>query len=91
MSFIEENVIFGFVADVGAKVLADYAVPVGAVLLIEFLFDMFGHEIFHFEVVDGIFGLNEWHFTSFMASAIMSDPSGISMMFYFLIASVAIL
>ena len=48
MSFIEENVIFGFVADVGAKVLADYAVPVGAVLLIEFLFDMFGHEIFHF-------------------------------------------
>lgn len=65
--------------------------PVGAVFFIELLFDVFGHEVFGLEVVDCELGLGEEGGTSRMASAIMSDPSGISIMFSFFIASVAIL
>lgn len=57
MSFVEEDIIFGLVTDVGAEILADDAVPVSAVLLVELFFDVFGHEIFCFEVVDCVFSL----------------------------------
>ena len=91
MSLVEEDVVFGFVADEGAEVFADDAVPVGAVLFVEFFFDVFGHEVFDLEVIDCVFGLGGARGTSRMASAIMSEPSCMSMMLAFLIASVAIL
>lgn len=88
MSLIEEDIILGLVANEGAEVLADHAVPVGAVLLIELLLDVFGHQVFHLQVVHCILGLNKDGSTSFMASAIMSELSGMSIMFYFFIAYV---
>ena len=57
MSLVEEDVVFGLVADEGAEVLAHNAVPVGAIPLIEFLFNMLGHKVFYFESIDGVLGL----------------------------------
>ena len=68
------------VGDVGGEVLAYYAVPVGPVLLVELLLDMFGDPILHFDVVCSEFGLSKGACTSLMASAFMSEESGISMM-----------
>lgn len=67
MSFVEEDIIFSLVADKGAEILADDAVPVGAVLLVKLLFDVFGHEIFCFEVVDCVFSLSGKEYTSRIA------------------------
>ena len=57
MSLVEEDVAFGLVTDEGTEVFANHAVPVRSILLIEFDFDMFGHQVFHFEVVDCVLGL----------------------------------
>lgn len=57
MSFVEENVIFGFVADKRAEIFANNAMPICAVLFVELLLDMFRHEVFCFEIVDCILGL----------------------------------
>ena len=54
LSLIEENVVFGLVADKGTEVFADDAVPIGAVLLVELFLDVFGHEVFCFQVVDRV-------------------------------------
>lgn len=88
MSLVEENVVFSLVADIRTEVFADYAVPVGSIFLIKFLLNVFGHKILDFEVVNCVLGLDWSRVTSLMASAIMSEPSAISIMFYFLIASV---
>lgn len=90
MSLVEEDVVFGLVAHEGAEVFANHAVPVSAVLLVEFVFDVLRHKILDFQVVHCVFRLSYRPNTSRMASAIMSDPSAMSMMFSFLIASVAI-
>ena len=57
MTFIEEDIIFSLVADVGAEVFAHAAVPVRSVLLIELLLDVLGHQELSLEVVDCILSL----------------------------------
>ena len=57
MSLIEEDVIFCLVAYERAEIFADDAVPVGAVLLIKLLLDVFGHEVFDLEVIHCVFCL----------------------------------
>ena len=88
MTLVEEYVVFGLVADERTEILADYAVPVGPVLLVKFLLDMLGHQKFSLQVVHRVLDLRLIKGTYFIASAIMSDPSGISTMFSFRIASV---
>jgi uncharacterized membrane protein YecN with MAPEG domain len=87
LPFIEKDIIFGFIADERAEVFANDAVPIGAVLLIELLLDMLGHEVLSFEGIDCVLGLSGCKATSFIASAIMSELSGMSMMFSFLMVS----
>ncbi len=41
LSFIEEDIVFSFVAGVGGEVFANHAVPVATVFFIEFLLDVF--------------------------------------------------
>lgn len=88
MSLVEEDVIFGLVAHKGAEIFPNDAVPVGAVLLVELFLDVFGHQVLDLEVVDCVFGLRGGRSTYFIASAIMSELSGMSIMFYFFITSV---
>lgn len=88
MSLIEEDIVLGLVADKGTKVLAHHTMPVGSVLLVELLLYVFGHEVLHLEVVHCVLGLRCMRVTSFIASAIMSELSGMSIMFSFFIASV---
>jgi hypothetical protein len=57
LSLIKENVVFGLVADIRTEIFADYAMPVGAVFLIEFFLDVLRHEILDFEVINCVFGL----------------------------------
>jgi hypothetical protein len=57
LPLVEEDVVFGLVANIGAEIFADDAVPVGAVLLIELFLDVFGHEVFCLECVHGVLGL----------------------------------
>ena len=87
LSLVEEDVVFGLVTDEGTEVFADHTVPVGAVLLVKLLLYVLRHQVFRLQVVHCVLCLNYTNITSFMASAIMSDPSGISTMFSFLIAS----
>ena len=88
LSFIEEYVILGFIADMRCKALTNDAVPVCSIFLIELFLYMFGHKVFDFDIIDSVFGLSNKDFTSFIASAIISELSGISTMFSFLITSV---
>jgi hypothetical protein len=88
LSLIEEDVIFGLVAHKRAEIFANDAVPVGAVLLVELFLDVFGHQVLHLQVVDRVFCLRGGRNTYFSASAIMSELSGMSIMFYFFITSV---
>lgn len=67
MSLVEEDVILGLVADKRVEVFADYAVPVGAVLLVELLLDVFGHQVLCLEVVDCELSLISVQSTSFIA------------------------
>lgn len=88
MTLVEEDVVFGLVAGVGGKVLAHYTMPVGPVLFIELFFDVFGHEILDLDVIDCIFSLNLFTMgTYFIASAIMSELSGMSTILSFDITS----
>jgi len=57
LSLIKENIVFGLVADIRTEIFADYAVPIGTILLIEFLLDVLRHEILDFEVINCVFGL----------------------------------
>jgi uncharacterized membrane protein YecN with MAPEG domain len=88
LSLIEEDVIFGLVANKRAEIFANDAVPVGAILLVELFLDVFGHQVLHLQVVDCVFCLRGGRNTYFIASAIMSELSGMSIMFYFFITSV---
>jgi hypothetical protein len=88
LTLVKENVIFSLVADKGAKVFADNAVPIGSVLFVKLFFDVLGHQKLDFEVVNCVLGLYPKRGTSFIASAIMSELSGMSIMFSFLITSV---
>ena len=79
-SFVEEDVVLGFVADEGGEVLADDAVPVGPVFFIELIFDMLGHFALDFDIIYRPSGLYSMKLTSFMASLVMSEFSAMSMM-----------
>ena len=67
LTFVEEDIIFSLVANVGAEVFAHAAMPVRTVLLIELLLDMLGHQELGFEVIDCIFSLSDQRGTSRMA------------------------
>jgi hypothetical protein len=43
MPFIEKNVVFGLVAYKRGKVFTDDAMPIGSILFVKLLFDMFAH------------------------------------------------
>lgn len=79
LSFIEENIIFGLITDIRREVFSNNTMPISAIFLVELLFDMFRHEVLNFDIIDSIFSL--WikeYVTYFIASAIMSELSGIS-------------
>jgi hypothetical protein len=57
LSFVEENVVFGFIAGVRGEVLSDNAVPISPVLLVKLFLDVFRHEILDLDVVNGVLGL----------------------------------
>ena len=88
LPLIEEDIILSLIADVRTEVFSNTAVSIRSILLIKLLLDMLRHKVFCLKVIDCIFSLCDKYCTSFIASAIISDPSGISMMFYFLITSV---
>lgn len=67
LSLIEEDIILSLVANKGAEVLADHAVPIGAVLLVKLLLDMLGHQVLHLQVVHRVLRLNLTSSTSFIA------------------------
>lgn len=88
LPFIKENVIFGFIANEWAKVFANNTMPISSVFLVKLFLDVFGHKILDFEVINCIFCLYVIWDTSFIASAIISELSGMSILFSFLITSV---
>ena len=90
MSLVEEDVVLGLVADEGVEVLADHAVPVGAVLLVEPLLYVLRHQVLRLQVVHRKLGLSCTKSTSFIASAIMSEWSGMSITFPFFASSVIV-
>ena len=81
MSLVEEHIVLSLIADMGTKTTPHHTMPVAPVFLIKLLLDVLRHHVLDFEVVDCVFGLSRTLTTSFMARAIISDPSGISMMF----------
>jgi hypothetical protein len=88
MTLVEEDVIFGLVAGIGGKVLTHDTMPVGTVLFIKLFLDVFGHEVLHLDVIDCVFSLYLFAMgTYFIASAIMSELSGMSTILSFDITS----
>lgn len=67
LSLIEEDVIFGLVANERAEIFAYYAMPISSIFFIEFFFDMFRHKVLNLQVIDCIFGLSFIVITSLMA------------------------
>lgn len=73
MTFIEEDIIFRLIADIGGEILAYDAVPIGPVGFIEFLFDMFRYLILDFDIFNGPFRLNALTCTYLIASAAIPE------------------
>lgn len=48
LTFIKENVVFGFIANEWAEVFANNTMPISSVFLVELFFDVLGHKILDF-------------------------------------------
>ena len=80
LPFVEKYIMLGLVGDMGGEVLAHYAMPVGSILLVKLLLDMFGNLVLNFDVICSKFGLHWLSSTYLMAYAFISEESGMSMM-----------
>lgn len=63
--------------------------PIGTIFLVKLFLDMFWHQVLNLDVIDSVFSLSIIQMiTYFIASAIMSELSGMSIMLSFEITSV---
>ena len=57
LTYIEEDIMLGLVRDIASEMLADAAVPVGAVLGVEELLDELGDTLLVRELIEGLVDL----------------------------------